>query len=301
MALEGKVIVITGAARGMGREMTRAFLKAGSKVVATDLSWVPTGVSNDDYDFRAELEGDANALVGVMDITLQSHVDALYSKTMERFGTVDVLIANGGTRQRDLYLDTHGSISVLETDVSEWEHMFRTHVFGNLRLIKKFVQPMIEKKQGSIMTVASSQVLMAHAAGEGEDNFYGLSREGAYQPAKLAMCSMTTYLAKELRSANIACNVLLPGHTATTGSDEQELARHEISVRLGRTPSNFTPRRMRAENVVPLALYLAEQDASGVTGQWLSAMAYNEEHGLGGFETWGYEVDVEAARSQGKL
>ena len=82
--------------------------------------------------------------------------------------------------------------------------MFRTHVFGNLRLIKKFVQPMIEKKQGSIMTVASSQVLMAHAAGEGEDNFYGLSREGAYQPAKLAMCSMTTYLAKELRSANIA-------------------------------------------------------------------------------------------------
>jgi NAD(P)-dependent dehydrogenase (short-subunit alcohol dehydrogenase family) len=301
MTLEGKVVVITGAARGMGREMARAFLKEGARLVATDLSWVPTGVSNDDYDFRAELEGDENVLVATMDITLQSHVDAVYNKTMQRFGTVDVLICNGGTRQRDLYLDEHGSIGMLDTDVSEWEHMFSTHVFGNLRVIKKFVQPMVEKKSGSIMTVASSQVLQAHAAGQGEDNFYGLSREGAYQPAKLAMCSMTTYLAKELKSSNIACNVLLPGHTATTGSDEQERTRHEINRRLGRAQSNFTPRRMRADNVVPLALYLAEQDASGVTGQWLSAVAYNETQGLGGFETWGYAVDVDAARAQGKL
>jgi hypothetical protein len=58
---------------------------------------------------------------------------------------------------------------------------------------------------------------------------------------------------------------------------------------------------VRADNVVPLALFLAEQDASGVTGQWLSAMAYNEEHGLGGFETWGYEPDVAAAKARGTL
>jgi NAD(P)-dependent dehydrogenase (short-subunit alcohol dehydrogenase family) len=301
MALAGKVVVITGAARGMGREMTRAFLKEGALVVATDLSWVPTGVSNDDYDFKAELADNEGAMVGVMDITLQSHVDAMYRKTMERFGTVDVLIVNGGTRQRDLYLDSHGSVGMLETDVSEWERMFSTHVFGNLRVIKKFVQPMIEQKRGSIMTVASGQVLGAHAAGQGEDNFYGLSREGAYQPAKLAMCSMTTYLSKELKPSNIACNVLLPGHTATTGSDEQEQVRNEINQRLGRARSNFTPRRMRADNIVPLALYLAEQDASGVTGRWLSAMAYNEEQGLGGFEAWGYAPDVEAARLAGTL
>jgi NAD(P)-dependent dehydrogenase (short-subunit alcohol dehydrogenase family) len=55
MSVEGKVVLITGGARGMGREMVRAFLKEGAKVVATDLSWVPTGVSNDDYDFAAEL------------------------------------------------------------------------------------------------------------------------------------------------------------------------------------------------------------------------------------------------------
>jgi NAD(P)-dependent dehydrogenase (short-subunit alcohol dehydrogenase family) len=301
MAVAGKVVLITGAARGMGREMTRAFLKEGAKVVATDLSWVPTGVSNDDYDFKAEIEDDPNALVGIMDVTLQSHVDAIYRKAIERFGTIDVIIANGGTRQRDLYLDEHGSISVLETDVSEWERMFSTHVFGNLRVIRKFVQPMLEKRRGSIITVASSQVLNAHGASQGEATGYGLSREGPYQPAKLAMGSMTIYLSQELKASGIAANVLLPGHTATTGSDEQESVRNEIRQRLGQGASNWRPRRMRADNVVPAALFLADQDASGVTGRWLSAMKYNEEQGLGGFEAWGYAVDVEAAKTAGAL
>ncbi len=301
MSVEGKVVLITGAARGMGREMTRAFLDTGAKVIATDLSWIPTGVSNDDYDFGAEIKDDESVLIGVMDVTLQSHVDAIYNKAMAKFGTIDVIIANGGTRQRDLYLDTHGSVSVFETDVSEWERMFGTHVFGNLRVIKKFAQPMLEKGRGSIVTVASSQVLNAHSAGQGEASGYGLSREGSYQPAKLAMCSMTTYLAQELKGSNIAANVLLPGHTATTGSDEQEKVRNEIRERSGQARPNWVPRRVRADNVVPLALFLAEQDASGVTGQWVSAMGYNEEHGLGGFETWGYEADLAAAKASGAL
>ncbi|HEU0074117.1 MAG TPA: SDR family oxidoreductase [Dehalococcoidia bacterium] len=301
MSVEGKVVLITGAARGMGREMTRAFIKQGASVVATDLSWIPTGVSNDDYDFRAEIEAEENVLTGVMDVTLQSHVDAIYDKAMAKFGTIDVIIANGGTRQRDLYLDTHGSVSVLDTDVSEWERMFSTHVFGNLRVIKKFAQPMLQKQRGSIITVASSQVLNAHGAGQGEATGYGLSREGSYQPAKAAMSSMTIYLAQELRASNIAANVLLPGHTATTGSDEQETVRNAIRQRSGQARPNWTSRRVRADNVVPLALFLAEQDASGVTGQWLSAMAYNEANGLGGFEAWGYEPDVAAAKASGAL
>ena len=301
MTVAGKVVLITGAARGMGREMTRAFLNEGASVVATDLSWTPTGVSNDDYDFRAELADNPNALVGIMDVTLQSHVDAIYNRALERFGTIDVIIANGGTRQRDLYLETHGSVTLLETDVSEWERMFSTHVFGNLRVIKKFVQPMLEKGRGSIVTVASSQVLNAHGAAQGEGTGYGLSREGSYQPAKLAMGSMTIYLAQELKASGIAANVLLPGHTATTGSDEQETVRNAIRERLGQSRLNWTPRRMRADNVVPLALFLAEQDSNGVTGRWLSAMAYNEEQGLGGFEAWGYAADVEAAKAAGAI
>jgi NAD(P)-dependent dehydrogenase (short-subunit alcohol dehydrogenase family) len=285
----------------MGREMVRAFLKEGAKVIATDISWIPTGVSNDDYDFRAEIKDNPNALTAVMDITLQSHINEVYEDAMEKFGTVDVVINNGGTRQRDLYLRTMGSVEILDTDISEWQQMFNTHVFGNLRVIKTFVKPMIEKQSGSIVNTSSSQLLNAHGAGKGEATGYGLSREASYQPAKAAMGSMTIYLAQELKKHNIAANVMLPGHTATTGSDEQEYVRNEVRQRMGVGRSNFIPRRVRADNVVPLALHLAEQDASGITGQWMSCMGYNEEQGLGGFEAWGYGPDVEAARAAGTL
>ena len=301
MSVAGKVALITGGARGMGREMVRAFLNEGAKVVATDLSWTPTGVSNDDYDFLAEVEGNPNVLAAVMDVTLQSHVDAVHRKATEKFGPVDVLINNGGTRQRDLYLDEHGSVGMLETDVSEWERMFGAHVFGCLRVIKRFAPEMIERRRGSIINSSSSMLLNAHAAGQGEPVFYGLSREGPYQPAKAAMGSMTIYLAQELKRHNVAVNLMMPGHTATTGSDEQEAVRHEIRLRLGQEQPNWTPRRVRPDNVVPLALHLAQQDGNDLTGRWISCMEWNEENGLGGFETWGHPPDVEAARAAGTL
>lgn len=305
MSVEGKVVLITGGARGMGREMVRAFLKEGAKVVATDISWTPTGVSNDDFDFLAEIEDNPNVLTGVMDITLQSHVDAMYRKTMDRFGAIDVIINNGGVRQRDLYLDTQGSVTILETDVSEWERMFGTHVFGNLRVTKRFAQPMLEKKRGSIVFTSSSQLLNMHGAGLGEPPApglaYGLSREGSYQPAKAAMASMAIYLAQELKPHNVAVNVMLPGHTATTGSNEQEKTRQEVRRRSGLAQPNWTPRRMRADHVAPLALHLARQDGGGITGRWIACMEWNEQNGLGGFETWGVPEDVEAARAAGKL
>lgn len=299
MTVANKVVLITGGARGMGREMVRGFLREGAKVIATDLSWTPTRVSNDDFEFLAEIKGHPNALAGVMDITLQSHVDAIYNKAIEKFGTIDVIINNGGTRQRDLYLDTQGSVTILETDVSEWEKMFGTHVFGNLRVIKKFVQPMLQNRRGSIINSSSSQILNAHGAAHGEPTGFGLSREGAYQPAKIAMGAMTIYLAQELKQHNIAANVMLPGHTATTGSDEQERVRNEIRERVAPGSPNRTPRRVRADNVVPLALFLAEQDGNGTTGQWLSCMEWNETHGLGGFEAWGYGPDLDAAKAAG--
>ena len=146
----------------MGREIVRGFIKEGSKVIATDVSWTPTGVSNDTDDFFAEIKDNPHVLAATMDITIQAHVDFVYKQAIEKFGTIDVIICNGGTRQRDLYHETHGSVTILETEVNDWQRMFDTHVFGNLRVIKRFVQPMIEKGRGSIITSASSQIVNAH-------------------------------------------------------------------------------------------------------------------------------------------
>ena len=88
MSVNGLVVVITGAARGMGREYVRGFLREGAKVAALDISWAPSGVSNDDEDFAAELAGNPNALVLTTDLTIDTHVKRACEATIERFGTV---------------------------------------------------------------------------------------------------------------------------------------------------------------------------------------------------------------------
>src|SRR5713226_4737983 len=206
MSVEGKVILVTGAARGMGREYVRGFLREGAKVIATDLSWSPSGASNDDIDFFAEVKDNPNVLAVVMDITIDSHVKRVYDLAMEKFGTVDVIINNAGMRQRDLY-PPHGSVTTLETEVGDWQKTFDTHVFGSLRVIKEFTKPMLDKKRGSIISVSSG----------GYDASRANSREMPYQSAKAALVTMTLYLANELKGSNIAANVILPGHTASTG------------------------------------------------------------------------------------
>ncbi len=285
MAVAGKVVLVTGGARGMGREYVRAFLREGAKVIATDMTWEPTGVSNDDYRFLDEIQDSPNVLTEIMDITIDSHVKRVYRTAMDKFGTVDVIINNAGTRMRDLY-PPHGSVTTLETEVGDWQKTFDTHVFGSLRVVKEFAQPMLEKGRGSIISVSSG----------GYDASRPNSREMPYQSAKAALVTMTLYLANELKVSNIAANVLLPGHTASTGTDEQEAIRSEMRARsVSPGTTTFRPMRVRPEHVVPLALFLADQDGSGVTGQVISAMKWNDEHGFGGADEWVYDADRDDA------
>ena len=272
MSVAGQVVLITGAARGMGREYVRGFLKEGARVIATDASWTPSGVSGDDVDFRKELDGNADVLIERMDITIDSHIKRVFEAAMERFGTVDVMINNAGLRARDLYPPL-GNRQIIDTELGDWWRMFDTHVFGTFRVIKSFVQPMIAQKRGSIINVCSG--------GGG-----GRSLEGPYQPAKAAEVMMTIFLAQELKPHNIAANVIIPGFTRTTGTDDQTAARAEIFAR-NNPGQPYVVRRLRPESVVPVALYLAEQDANGVTGETFEALAWNQQNELGGFETWG--------------
>jgi NAD(P)-dependent dehydrogenase (short-subunit alcohol dehydrogenase family) len=289
MTLEGKVVFITGAARGMGREYVRGFLSQGAKVVAADLSWTPSGVSNDEIDFADELSGNDDALVLETDLTIDSHVKRAYEATLQRFGAVDVVINNAGMRQRNLYPPS-GAITVLETEIGDWQRMIDTHLYGALRVIKLFAGPMVEKRRGSIINVGSGGVLGANPG----------TREQPYKAAKAALVSMSMYLAHELKSDNVAVNVLTPGATRSTGSDEQHAGRAELNARSGDRTS-WSGIRVNPDHVVPLALHLAQQDASTLTGQEISAMRWNEEQGLGGVETWGYGPDVERARAAGRL
>lgn len=266
MSLKDKVVVITGAGRGMGRTYTLGFLEEGARVVATDVDFESDGSD----EVKRIVEASGHGLVLPMDLTDNAQIAAAYAATMERFGTVDVLLNNAGLRQRNLF-PPHGVAKVLDVTDEQWRKMFDVNVFGTLSVIRTFIPPMIERKSGSIINVSTTGTVPAWHRPH--------SREQPYMGAKSALTNLSLYLAYEVREFNIAVNVLFPPHAATTGTKEQDKMRREMNYMPMGIPS-------RPEAVVPLAMFLAEQDASGVTGQYLSAQDWNLLHGLGGPEAW---------------
>ncbi len=283
--LQGRVVAVTGAARGMGRAMVTGFLAEGAKVVAMDVSWDPTGFSGDSDDaFLKELQGrQDNVLVSTVDISDGPAVEASYQATMDKFGTVDALVNNAGLRQRNLFPPT-GKITTLETTDSDWEKMFGVGVFGTLKVTRKFIQPMLERQSGSVISVISGGA-MHTAVGGAYVAQRSSSREMPYQSAKAATLTMMFYLADEVQESNVAVNILIPGNARTTGYDEQNEARRTE----GQTGSSNRPGRfsMTPEHIVPITLFLASQDANtGITGKCFDVPTWNMEHGLGGPEAW---------------
>jgi NAD(P)-dependent dehydrogenase (short-subunit alcohol dehydrogenase family) len=273
-ALKDRVVVITGGARGMGRAYTLAFLAAGARVVSTDRSWNGAEPLDDKLTANGK-----NVLVDDMDVTRDADIDRVYASTLERFGTVDVLINNAALRQRDLFPPT-GRTTTLDTTDSDWEKSFAVNIFGALKVTRRFVKPMIEKRRGSIINTVSSGILN-HSQGGAYSALRPNSQEMPYQSSKAALATMSFYLADEIKQHNVAVNIIVPGHTRTTGFDEQNIARMKLgSKAVG--PQPLTP-----EHMVPLVMHLAALDAaSGVTGKMFDVVTWNTEHGLGGQERW---------------
>ena len=280
--LNGRVVAITGAARGMGRAFTRGFLAEGAKVVAMDLSWEPTGFSSDEDDsFRRELESRPDdVIVASVDVTDDAQIDAAFEATVAKWGTVDALMNDAAMRQRILFPPT-GRTTTLETTDADWERMFAVNLFGALKVTRRFIKPMLQRKRGSVMSIISSGALH-HSDGGAYVALRPGSREMPYQSTKSALMTMMFYLADEVKDQNVAVNILIPGHTRTTGFDEQNAARREMGLSQGSTST-----ALRADHIVPLALFLARQEAStGVTGRCFDTVTWNREHGLGTERDW---------------
>jgi NAD(P)-dependent dehydrogenase (short-subunit alcohol dehydrogenase family) len=268
--LEDRVAVVSGGARGMGLAYVRGFLGEGAKVVAADRAW--TGLDT----LKTELEG-RGALCLDMDVTDDAQLDRAYAATLARFGTADVLVNNAAMRSRDLFPPA-GRRLTLDTSDEDFLRLYSVNVFGALKVIRRFVRPMIEQRRGSIVNIVSSGSLF-HSHGGGYEALRPTSIEQPYMSSKAALANLSFYLAAELREQNVAVNIVVPGHTRTTGFDEQNQARLAAGARPG-------PQPYAADHVVPVVLFLASQDASGVTGKMFDAVQWNLEHGLGGAERW---------------
>jgi 1,1a-dihydroxy-1-hydro-9-fluorenone dehydrogenase len=190
---------------------------------------------------------------------------------MDRFGTVSGLINNAALLQHHIFRPT-GRVNVLDTTSEHWTRMFDVNVVGTLKVIRRFVQPMIERQSGSVANIITSGTVPGRYRPD--------SQEQPYMASKAALSSLTVYLAHELSSLNVAVNAVIPGHAEMTGWELVDKERLAAGMRV---PSS----RQLPEHIVPLLVFLSQHDgADGPTGQLIDTNEWNLHHGLGTARSW---------------
>ena len=207
--LDGKVALITGAARGMGRATAVKFAQEGAKVILCDLGAqiadVPYAVGDPaDLDQTLELvrEAGSDGIVHVSDVRLQSDLDAAVALGLEAFGSLDIAVANAG-------IVHYGDVWGLTDD--EWNLTLDINLGGVWRTAKAVAPQMIEQLSGTIIVTSS---VNGHEA---------MKRMSHYVASKHAVLGLMKSLAYELGPYNIRANAILPGaiHTPMTDNPYQ--------------------------------------------------------------------------------
>jgi NAD(P)-dependent dehydrogenase (short-subunit alcohol dehydrogenase family) len=186
--LAGRVALVTGAARGIGRAIATTLAGHGALVVATDL---PSAAPLLDA-LVAEIANRGGLARAVpADISRKAEVDALVQSTMDGSGRIDILVNNAGIHDYPAPL--------LETSEADWDRLFAVNVKGVLFACQAAVPHMRAQGTGSVINIASDSA------------FDVIADEGGYGISKIAVVRMAAYLAKELAGTGIRVNSLAPG------------------------------------------------------------------------------------------
>lgn len=259
--LSDRVIVVTGAARGIGQAIAQAVLERGGKLVALDLHW-------DEADpFHRELNAHPRALPLSCDILSESQVAAALEATLRRFGAPEVLVNNAAMRQRDFF-PADGACSVLEVTDTQWERMFAVNVVGQMRVTRAFIRPMIERKRGHVINVSAKGGVNYAFDGERWSMGPHLRLNQPYDASKAAFSNLSFYLAEEMREHGVAVNVVFPGAIRSTGVDEMEAGRRKLGIEM---------QLGEPQEVVPLVMHLASQQDAAITGCAYSSVGWNQK------------------------
>jgi 3-oxoacyl-[acyl-carrier protein] reductase len=239
MDLQGKVAVVTGAARGIGQAIALRFGQEGAKVVVTDIR-DEQGLET----VRMIEEAGSQAIFVHTDVTDASQVQKMVAAALERFGAIDILVNNAGVT-RDML--------IIKMSEEDWDTVLDVNLKSAYNCSKAVIRSMMKKRSGCIINI-TSVVGLAGQAGQAN-----------YAASKAGLIGFTKALAKEVGSRGITVNAVAPGFVTTemTSVLPQEL----IDRAVEETPLG---RAAKPEDVANAVAFLASEQASFITGQVLS-------------------------------
>jgi|TARA_B100000475_G_scaffold101073_1_gene73562 3-oxoacyl-[acyl-carrier protein] reductase len=229
-----KIVLVTGASRGIGLEVAKLFSKEGYKVI---------GTSRGDFNL-GDLIGDSSAMSVQLDLMSKESINDLFEVLKTKDILPSVLINNAGITKDQLFLRMKDK---------DWDEVIETNLNGLFRVTKAFIKPMVKNKFGRVINISSVAGLM------------GNSGQVNYSSSKSAMVGFSRSLAKELGSRNITSNVVAPGFIETdmttflNDDDKIEVSKNIPMKRFG-----------TVEDVAKCIVFLASDNANYITGQIIS-------------------------------
>ncbi len=245
--LEGKVVLVTGAGRGIGRAIALAFASRGCRVAIigrtqTTLDAVATEMRRRGGD----------ALARVCDVTEKPAVETLRREIADRFAPVQILVNNAGIAPAAGFLEMPDRL---------WDEVLRVNLTGTYNCCKVFLGDMLDVKWGRIVNVASTVAKVAYA------------QVSAYVTSKHAVLGLTRALAVETARSGITVNAVCPGYVdseltqrnaALLAEKTGKSAEESLKMFAGTSPQK---RLIEPEEVADLTVMLASESAKGITGQ----------------------------------
>ena len=235
MTADNKIVLITGANRGIGHSTMSAFINAGYIVVGTSRSDAGVKKINDTI-------GDLSKGCGVkMDVTSEKDIQSANKFIRDKFGITTILINNAGITKDNL---------LMRMSSEEWNDVVDTNLNSLYRVTKEFIREMMKQKTGRIINI-SSVVGMSGNAGQSN-----------YSSSKSAIYGFTKSLAKEVASRNITVNAISPGFIETDMTDK--LSDEQKQAIVSAIPLS---RMGSSKDIADITLFLASDSASYITGE----------------------------------
>jgi len=238
--LKGKVAIVTGARRGMGRSHALALAREGVKVVVSDISL------EDCQKVVEEIEREGGEAMAIKcDVTKKKEVEEMVKKTIDKWEKIDILVNNAGICQFKPFL---------ELTEEDWDRTLDINLKGYFLVAQAVAKEMVKRKSGVIINIASV------AMGQTGIGFPALVH---YCASKGAIVAMTEAMALELAPYNIRVNAISPGAIETPMIDPVKKDPKMLEGVLSRIPLR---RVGRPEEVSNLVLFLASDASSYMTG-----------------------------------
>ena len=233
---EGKVVIITGSARGIGFSIAETFAENGATSIILDLFQ-----DNVDEAVKKITDKGLKAIGYVADITDSELISNLFKEIFQKFGKIDILINNAGITKDGL---------LMKMKESDWDAVINVNLKGTFICTQKVCRFMMKQRQGVILNISSVVGIMGNA---GQAN---------YAASKGGIITLTKSAAKEFASRNIRVNAIAPGFIETEMT--AQLPKEIVDKYLEAIPLRHIG---TSKDVANLCLFLASEEADYITGQ----------------------------------